>query len=369
MRLASLHLHNFRNFETLRLDDGQPAMVLVGPNGAGKTNILEAISLLAPGRGLRNAALPQILRQGADERMGWGVQAQIENGLPIATGWKTGMSKRALTIGADDKAKQKDLAESVNAIWLVPSMDRMVAEAPAGRRRFIDRLVFALDPAHAGRVTRYEKAVTERLRLLKEGRAQASWLEGLELDAASTGASIAAHRVAWLHKIKPYLASSVTAGFPQPDIELHGFMEAGLTSGTPAVMLERQMAEALNAARKTDAQNGTCSVGPHRTDVHIHYAQKNQDSRLASTGEQKALLISLILAQTNMLSHERGLKPLLLLDDIASHLDDERRKSLFETLLDYANSGGQIWLTGADENALRTLENRAFFVAVGTPPV
>ncbi len=356
MRLLSLHLQNFRNFEGLSLETLSPVVALVGPNGAGKTNILEAVSLLTPGRGLRNAALPQILRQGADPAIGWGVKSETQDRLAISTGWRHGMARRALSLGADDKAKQKDLGDTITAHWLTPAMDRLLAEAPAGRRRFIDRLVFALDPAHAGRVTRYEKTVAERLKILKEGRAQSDWLSGLEMDAAHTGASIAAARVAWFNRITPYLTSATMDKFPQPAIKLHGFLEMGLRDQQSSLTLERRLADALANARKTDAENGSCSAGPHRTDVEITYAQKGQDARLASTGEQKALLISLILAQTKMLQEERGMQPLLLLDDISSHLDEQRRASLFATLSSYAHEGGQVFVTGADPAALSSLK-------------
>lgn len=366
MRLASLHLQNFRNFEALAFESLPPMVGFIGPNGAGKTNILEAISLLTPGRGLRNAALPQILRQNIDSKIGWGVRSQTTDGLAITTGWQHGLIRRALSIGSDAKASQKDLAEVITAHWLTPAMDRMLAEAPAGRRRFIDRLVFALDPAHAGRITRYEKAVLERMKLLKEGRhREQDWLTGLELDAAHSAASIAAARVSWLKRVTPYINTTQADGFPQPMLAMHGLMEGGLIQGESALMLERQMVAALAKSRTRDAEAGSCSVGPHRTDIAINYAQKNQDARLASTGEQKALLISLILAQTHMLSDERGIRPILLLDDIASHLDESRRKSLFSTLYTYTETGGQVFITGTDGNALKTSENHAFLVDVG----
>lgn len=405
MRITSLHLQNFRNFERLAFESLPPFVAFVGENGAGKTNILEAISLLTPGRGLRNAALPHLMRQSGDAKMGWGVKAATEKDITVATGWQAGMSKRGLTIGADSNAKQKDLAEFMTAHWLTPAMDRLLADAPAGRRRFIDRLVFALDPAHAGRITRYEKAVLERMRLLKEGRAkEAEWLSGLELDAAHSAASIAAARVSWMKRIAPYLSlslsspanavregdlnqpkipfpspagsagndskwreSDVSSFFPQPKIEMHGLMEAGLLSGQSALILEQQMTQALARARHADTENGTCSVGPHRTDIAITYAQKNQDARLASTGEQKALLISLILAQTHMLSDERGIKPILLLDDIASHLDENRRNALLTALFTYTEGGGQVFMTGTDKNPFKRAENGAFLIEVGAP--
>ncbi len=365
MRLASLHLNNFRNFERQSFESLPSLVAFVGENGAGKTNILEAISLLSPGRGLRNAALPQMLRQGTDAKLGWGVKGVTADDLQITTGWQNGMARRALSIGNDPKASQKDLAEVITAHWLTPAMDRLLAEAPAGRRRFIDRLVFALDPAHAGRITRYEKAVLERMKLLREGRKENDWMAGLELDAAHSAASIAAARISWLKRITPYINTKQADGFPQPAIDMHGLMETGLLQGQNALMLERQMTNALEKARYQDANSGHCSVGPHRTDITINYAQKNQDARLASTGEQKALLISLILAQTHMLSDERGIKPILLLDDIASHLDENRRKSLFGALFSYTENGGQVFVTGADQNALKTLENHAFLIEVG----
>lgn len=350
MRLASLHLQNFRNFADWRMTEIAPLVALAGPNGAGKTNILEAISLLGPGKGLRGATLPALMKQDADNAVGWGVHAMLDNGLNVSTGWQNSMARRHITIGADATATQKDLAEAVAVHWLTPAMDRMVAEAPAGRRKFIDRLVFALDPAHAGRVTRYEKSVSERLRILRESgpNAQRDWLQGLELDAAGTGASIAAARVSWLRRITPYLSLHASESFPQPAIALHGFMETGMESNIPSVALEKQMAEGLMRARQIDADGGTSSVGPHRTDIAIAYAQKNHDARLASTGEQKALLITLMLAQTHMLHDERGMKPILLLDDIASHLDESRRAVLLQTLTDYADHGGQVFITMAE---------------------
>ncbi len=358
MRVTQLQLANFRNFEQKTLPEFGAVNAIVGANGLGKTNILEAISLLTPGRGLRGATMAQMMMQNADHAMGWGVKGKLESGLEISTGWQSGMARRGITIGADENATQKDLAEIVTAHWLTPAMDRLLAEAPAGRRRFIDRLVFALDPAHAGRITRYEKAVTERMRLLKEGRTnQDSWLSGLELDAAHSASSIAAARISWLKRITPYLNTDIYDGktFPKPVIHMNGFMEAGLLDNQPALILEKHMNEALQRARKKDGENGHCSVGVHRTDITISYAQKDQDARLASTGEQKALLIALIMAQTKMLIDERDIKPILLFDDIASHLDQARQKALFSALFSYGEDGGQVFVTSADKNALNGL--------------
>lgn len=358
MRVTQLQLSNFRNFEQKTLPELAPMTAIIGANGVGKTNILEAISLLTPGKGLRGATMAQMMRQSSDHAFGWGVKGRLESGLDVSTGWQSGMTRRGITIGADENATQKDLAEIVTAHWLTPAMDRLLAEAPAGRRRFIDRLVFALDPAHAGRITRYEKAVTERMRLLKEGRNnEVSWLSGLELDAAHTASSIAAARISWLRRIKPYLNTNIYDGksFPKPVITMNGFMEAGLQDNQPALILEKHMNEALQRARKKDAENGYCSVGPHRTDIVISYAQKDQDARLASTGEQKALLIALIMAQTKMLIDERDIRPILLFDDITSHLDKNRQKALFSALFAYASDGGQVFVTSADKNTLNAL--------------
>jgi DNA replication and repair protein RecF len=238
---------------------------------------------------------------------------------------------------------QNALAERVAMAWITPDMDRILAEGPGPRRKLLDRLVYSFDPAHGGRVHRYEKAMRERMRLLREGIADANWLGVLEDEMAQTGVAIAAARRHMIRQLRTAIAE--TSGlFPRADLALKGIAEEALET-SPALPVEDMLRAALARTRGEDAQSGTCAAGPHRSDLAVIHRAKNCPADLCSTGEQKALLIAIMLAYVRTLARHRQMMPLFLLDDIAAHLDDVRRAALFEEIL---SLGVQAWLTGTD---------------------
>jgi DNA replication and repair protein RecF len=347
LALGKLTLANFRNYEDLSLEPAAAPVVLTGENGGGKTNLLEAISLLVPGRGLRRAPLSELQNQNAREP--WAVAANLATSLgflQIGTGRDPEESdgeRRIIHIDGKPARSQQALAEHVALACITPDMDRLLAEGPGARRKWLDRLVFSFDPAHNGRMHRYEKALRERLRLLREGPADAAWLSALEDEMAQTGVAIAAARRQLIKQLRTAIAETSSA-FPQADISVQGLAEDALES-EPALPVEDKMRSALARTRGEDAQNGTCATGPHRSDLHVVHRQKTCPAELCSTGEQKALVVAIMLAYTRTLSIAREMTPLLLLDDIAAHLDDVRREALFEEI---RTLGVQAWLTGTD---------------------
>lgn len=346
--LTRLTLTNFRNYGAVRLTlEGRP-VVLSGANGSGKTNLLEAVSLLVPGRGLCHAA-PQEWQK-TDVPAPWAVVAEMEGAagpIKIATGRDpaaTASERRVVLIDGATARSQQTLAQHVAMAWVTPDLDRVLVEGPSARRKLIDRMAYSFDPAHAGRVQRYEKALRERLRLLGEGSRDAAWLAGLEDEMATSGVAIAAARRDMLRALQTSMALSQSA-FPRAVLELHGAAEEALED-QPALLVEDRLRAALARTRGDDAQNGTCSVGPHRSDLRVFHKERDCPADLCSTGEQKALLIAMMLAYVRTLAQARGMKPLLLLDDITAHLDSRRRAALFEEIGDL---GVQAWLTGTDE--------------------
>ncbi len=345
----SLSLTAFRNYTQALLDlprDPPPLIVLTGPNGAGKTNLLEAISLLVPGRGLRNARLGEV--QNVAEPRPWAVFARghgLSGDFSIGTGRDpdAATERRVVRINGQNAAGQTALADHVTAIWLTPQMDGLFRDGASERRRYLDRLVFGLDPAHAGRVSRYDKLLRERSRLLREGGADDAWLTALEGNLAETGLAIAAAR----RQLVQALAAACDRAqgpFPKPMIALDGWLETALAE-QPALSVEDGYRAALAEGRRRDAETGGAMHGPHRSDLRVGHAAKDMPAALCSTGEQKALLIALTLANARMLTAERGGAPLMLLDEVVAHLDGERRAALFDQL---AALGSQCWLTGTD---------------------
>jgi DNA replication and repair protein RecF len=342
-----LSLTAFRNYQDLCLTVEAAPVVLTGANGSGKTNLLEAISLLVPGRGLRRAALVDLQNHHAAEP--WAVAADLHTALgslQIGTGRDAAEvdgERRLVHIDGKNMRGQNALAERIAMAWITPDMDRVLAEGPAHRRKLLDRLVYSFDPAHSGRVQRYEKAMRERMRLLREGMADANWLNALEDEMAQTGVAIAAARRHMIQQLRTAIAES-DGTFPRADLALKGMAEEALEDH-PALPVEDMLRAALARTRGEDAQSGTCAAGTHRGDLAVTHRAKNCPADLCSTGEQKALLIAIMLAYMRTLSHHRQMTPLFLLDDIAAHLDDIRRAALFEEIL---SLGAQAWFTGTD---------------------
>lgn len=370
--LSGLHLSDFRCYETARLDVGAQAVVLTGPNGAGKTNLLEAISLLAPGRGLRRARLGELSRRlpGEDEEAGrpWAVAAEVmTRDGPRAVG--TGLEPNGDAAGAREKRlvkidgafarSQQALGEIVSAVWLTPQMDGLLRDGPGGRRRFLDRLVYAFDSAHAGRVAGYEHALRERARLLKAGRGDAAWVSALEETMAEKAVAICAARRALVARLNEACAAGHDA-FPRAALALAGDLESWLDD-MPALAAEERLRRQLAESRGRDAEAGGALHGPHRSDLAVRHLEKGQPAEFCSTGEQKALLVSIVLAHARLLALDHGAAPLLLLDEIAAHFDAKRRDALFDELVAL---GLQAWMTGTEAALFDGLAGRAQFFEV-----
>jgi DNA replication and repair protein RecF len=355
LSIARLAVTRFRCYESVRLAPDARPVVLTGPNGAGKTNLLEAVSLLAPGRGLRRARLGEMDRHG--DVGGWGVAAIIatpDGEVEIGTGREPDGERRIVRINGEPARGQTALADFVSALWLTPDMDRLFREGASARRRFLDRLVYGYDPAHAGRVTAYEQAMRERGRLLGDGSGDDAWLSALEETMAARGVAIAAARLEMVQRLTRALAGA-TGPFPGVALSVDGSVEGWLGSG-PALAAEDRLKAELRAARRQDAQSGATSVGPHRSDLEARHLAKDMLAAYCSTGEQKAMLIAIVLAEARLQAAERGVAPLLLLDEVAAHLDEERRKALFDEI---CGLPGQTWMTGTDAALFSPLGDRA----------
>jgi DNA replication and repair protein RecF len=350
-------------------------VVLTGPNGAGKTNILEAVSLLVPGKGLRSADILDMKNRNAGAEDLWAVSAEVEtaSGLTvrIGTGLDRDIKRRVVRINGRDAKSQNELSGFISAVWLTPQMDRLFLEGPSARRKFLDRLVFAYAPDHVTRLNRYDKAMRERLKLLLLDKpADPAWLQSLETQMAADAVSIAAARMVLLQHLQQYTGSNASL-FPQPRLEMDGWMEKELDT-RPAVDVEDIFRRKLFETRGADRAAGRTHEGIHRSDLCVTYANKNMPEKYGSgglpaaqcsTGEQKALLVSIILAHALMMRAEKGFIPLILLDEVAAHLDAARRQQLFERL--YALDG-QIWLTGTDEAIFAELRDTAHFFRVSS---
>lgn len=342
LAVTRLRLTNFRSYAVGELAVSGAPVVLAGPNGAGKTNVLDAISLLSPGRGLRGAKLAEHTRKGpvADETL-WAVAATVARGdieYEIGTGMTGGSASRQVRLNGAAAQSSADLGDIVQLIWLTPAMDRLFIESAGGRRRFLDRLVLGFDAGHARAATRYETAMRERARLLKYGPRDPAWLDGLENEMAEAGIAIAQARAATVEKLSRALAERGEAGaFPAAALSLTDELHLCTVD---------QLRDQLAASRMRDAEAGRTLAGPHTTDLQVRHTGKRADARDCSTGEQKALLISIMLADARELARAReGLAPILLLDEIAAHLDVVRRAALFEEV--HALSA-QAWMTGTD---------------------
>ena len=364
-----LTLTDFRCYGHLRLDVDSGPVVLTGPNGAGKTNLLEAISFLVPGRGLRRARLGEAARSrdaGGDGSWAVAARALTQTGaVDIGTGIEVpdaagGREQRLVRIDGESIKRQARLAEHLSVHWLTPQMDQLFVEGALARRRFLDRLVFGSDPAHAGRVNAYDQALRERARLLKERTSpDPDWLIALENTMATHGVAVAAARVDLAHRLDAACAEGFDL-FPGAYVTVEGELEAWLSDG-PALACEDRFRERLAADRYRDAVERRTAIGPHRSDLRVRHRPKDQPAETCSTGEQKALLVSLVLGNAKMRAEEHGAVPVLLLDEITAHLDVERRTALFDAVVAL---GAQAWMAGTDRMLFEPLFGRAQFFRV-----
>lgn len=366
-----LTLTNFRCFGHLRLTVADEPVVLTGSNGAGKTTVLEALSFLAPGRGLRRARLEDVARWQTDGTVtaGWSVAARMraqDGFVELATGRDAASAvreRRLVKIDGQPMRSQTALAGVLGVTWLTPEMDRLFLEGAATRRRFLDRLVYGLDPGHAERVSAYEKAMRERSRLLRQGPVDGAWLAALEDAMARHGIAAAAGRRDAAERLSA-IGSEMLAPFPGAVIEIDG-VERWLDD-EPALAAEDRLRERLQASRRIDAENGGAAEGPHRSDLLVRRAGTGQIAGTCSTGEQKALLIALVLAGARAQAAARRALPLVLLDEIAAHLDRRHRIGLFELM---AAIGAQAWYTGTERSVFQPLAGRAQFLTVDNAAV
>lgn len=366
--LSRLTLTDFRSYARAELAlDGRP-LFLVGPNGAGKTNLLEAVSLLTPGRGLRGSSLAEVGRRLPGEAHGraWAVAATVmsdDGETRLGTGVEqAGAARRAVRLEGETVPPGR-LADHLRQVWLTPAQDRLFLEGAADRRRFFDRLVFAAEPLHAAHVTAYERSMRERMRLLTdEGTPDATWLDALEARLAEAGALIALSRAATLAALQAEIDSRGDRPFPQAMLALAGEWEQMAAAGAEVADLETRLARALAAARERDAAAGRALTGPHRGDLLVTHTEKDRPAAECSTGEQKALILNLVLAQAARLARSTDApSPILLLDEVAAHLDRRRRAALFDEITALRL---QAFLTGTDEHLFDELKGRAQGVAV-----
>jgi len=368
MPVRRLTLNNFRNYHAASLETGAKTIVLVGPNGAGKTNLIEAISFFAPGRGLRRANLDEVAFSEGDGS--WAAAAEIEGALGLAT-LGTGIERpledsattlRKCRIDREPVGSAAAFADHLRVVWLVPAMDTLFVGAPSERRRFLDRLALAVDAEHGSRVNALERSLRSRNRLLEEARPDTHWLDAVEHETAELAVAVAGQRVETVRRLDGVLAGRRASAFPPAEIALDGWMEK-LVPEHPAIEIEERYRAVLRDNRARDAAAGRTSDGPHLTDLKVTYAHKGIAAADASTGEQKALLIGLVLAHGRLIAEMTSFAPILLLDEIVAHLDPARRVALHVEL---AQLGGQVWMTGADPALFAEVGGDAMIVDVAS---
>ncbi len=364
--VKSLTLSHFRNYLSARIECGENSIVLVGPNGAGKTNILEAISLLTPGRGLRRAKLSEIDSMHA--RAPWAVASELygaQGTVSVGTGRNPedneSADKRIVKIEGKISRGQTELSRVFAALWLTPQMDNLFIDGGTARRKFLDRLIYSFDADHASRLNAYESAMRERNRLLQTGNADALWLSALEQKMAEQGVAIAVARQHGVEGLNNAVQLSEHS-FPKVQITLSGLVEIALIHGS-ALMAEEKFRETLEAGRGQDAAAGRTLSGIHRSEMEVLHVEKNMPAEHCSTGEQKALLVSIILAQARAGAAWHGSVPVLLLDELVTHLDLTRRTELFAEL---ASINAQCWLTGTDAEIFAGFNGRILKVEKGS---
>lgn len=362
VHLTRLLLNDFRNYDSISLKLSSRHVVFTGNNGAGKTNLLEAVSFLSPGRGLRRAQLADVSRVGAPG--GFSIFAEVDGmdgSVEIGTGVQGGDEGfvRRLRLNGTQAKSVDELADHLRVLWLTPAMDGLFTGPSADRRRFLDRLVLSLDPAHGRRASDFEKAMRGRNRLLAEGRFDRTWLSGIEQQMAALGIAMALARREMLGLLTALIERDRDSAFPSATLALTGFLDD--VEDAPAIDLEDRYAAMLADSRGLDASAGRTLEGPHRVDLLVRHREKDMEAERCSTGEQKALLVGLILAHARLVANMTGHAPVLLLDEIAAHLDEGRRAALFDRI---DAIGGQAFMTGTDRAMFSALGDRAQFITV-----
>ncbi|ETR77573.1 recombinase RecF [Afipia sp. P52-10] len=368
-RIQRLSLTHFRNYRAASVSVSRDLVVLAGPNGAGKTNCLEAISFLSPGRGLRRATLDDLADNQGDGS--WAVSAEVEGAFGLAT-LGTGIdtpivgetsTTRRCRIDREPVSSAAAFGDHLRMVWLTPAMDGLFIGAAAERRRFLDRLVLAIDSNHSSRVSALERSLRSRNRLLENPRPDAHWLDAIEHETAQLAVAVAAMRSETVTRLQAALSARAAASaFPTATLTLDGWMEIELLT-EPALAVEDRYRAILRESRARDAAAGRTLDGAHLTDLNVVYAPKTMPAKDASTGEQKALLIGLVLAHAGLVAEMTGIAPLLLLDEVVAHLDPGRRAALFDEL---ERLGTQVWMTGADPAAFAAVTDRADIFHVET---
>ena len=364
--IERLQLTDFRNYASLSLSVGPAPVVLTGANGSGKTNLLEAISLLTSGQGLRRAPYSELARLG---RPSWAVAARlvtpvgpVDLGTGLSSEAGGGRGTRIVRIDGEAQSGSGALAEHVEMLWLTPAMDGLFTGPASDRRRFLDRLMSGLDPSYRPLLGRFERAMQHRNRLLADGVRDGTRFEGLERIMAETGVAVAAARAMAVAALAAAIGARRDAAhgalFPWAELALVGTLEAGLAA-QPAIDVEDGYVQQLDRERERDRAAGRTLEGPHRSDLIVGHGPKEIPAKVCSTGEQKALLIGLVLAHCDLVGQRRdGLAPILLLDEIAAHLDPLRRAALFEEIVAL---GSQAWMSGTDPEAFAALGKRGQF--------
>lgn len=363
LSVTGLRLHHFRNYESLEIEAAGKNIVLTGANGAGKTNLLEAISLLVPGRGLRKAQLAEIDRQPGSQP--WVVSATV-NGMQgecqLGTGHEEAggyNDKRLVKIDGDMSRSQAELARHISMLWLTPQMEQLFNQGTSESRRFLDRLVYSFDADHASRINAYDYAMRERNRLLQDTY-DPHWLDTLEQTMAESGTAIAQARLDTLASLNHAISLS-DSPFPKAHIEVDGTVETLLQTGMTALAAEHRFKELLQESRRQDAAAARSLLGTHRSLLKVTHLEKQLPAEACSTGEQKILLLSIVLAQAKAAALWKQVVPILLLDDVSAHLDSIRRQQLFDEI---GEIGAQVWMTGTEVDFFSKLRGKALFFHV-----